>query len=234
MGLNLKINRIIFSTVKKIMNGEMNKIAPQLVRQIAGRAGRSTKDGYVSAFKSDDLEYIKDCLKNGTQYLKEDVNEEPILVTDDYIFKPNEKLIEKACLFPPISIVLKLSEEMKIEFKRNKDNSVTLFEILNLFDNFSSSNNIYFIKNLKKTIKTAKFLQDVKAPINLHYTFVLAPCKSKVFCLEYLKKYFKEFVELDKVEIPQSLLVDRNKYSSRNVPAEEMVELQNMYNCILF
>ena len=139
MGLNLNINRIIFSTVEKISSGILSKIAPQLVRQIAGRAGRSTKDGYVNAFKSEDLKYIKECLDNGTQYTEDDINPEPILVTGNYTFKNNEKLIHKACLFPPISIVLKIAEEMNKELQRNEENLVSLIEVLNLFESFSNS-----------------------------------------------------------------------------------------------
>ena len=123
---------------------------------------------------------------------------------------------------------------MNKELHRTEENSVSLIEVLNLFESFSSSNNIYFIKNLKKTLKTANFLRDIKAPINLHYSFVLSPCKTKEYCLEYLKKYFKDFVELKRVEIPESLLVNKAKYSGRNVSPLEMIELQKIHNCIVY
>src|SRR5690349_15324698 len=101
MGLNLKINRIIFSTIYKISRGDRTKVLPQYIRQIAGRAGRSNTDGFVTAFYRDDLEYVRDCLNKGTIYSDQDVIEEPIKVTPDHIFKPNEAAIKQACLFPP-------------------------------------------------------------------------------------------------------------------------------------
>jgi ATP-dependent RNA helicase SUPV3L1/SUV3 len=61
MGLNLKINRIIFSTTRKYKQKakDFEKLTESEVKQIAGRAGRSESTGYVSAFNPEDLEYVK-------------------------------------------------------------------------------------------------------------------------------------------------------------------------------
>lgn len=88
MGLNLKIDRIIFSTHKKFNGRSKAQLEPPHVKQIAGRAGRfkvapvkdsnseSTNDnsksesiGYVSAFDSGTLDYIRKCLVSRTKML---------------------------------------------------------------------------------------------------------------------------------------------------------------------
>ena len=51
MGLNLNISRIVFSSVTKSSKGTVRPITKYEIKQIAGRAGRSTTDGFVTAFK---------------------------------------------------------------------------------------------------------------------------------------------------------------------------------------
>ena len=67
MGLNLKIKRIIFQTVRKFDGKEMTNLTVSSVKQIAGRAGRYSEThgmqtGYVSALTSRDLMYIKQAM----------------------------------------------------------------------------------------------------------------------------------------------------------------------------
>jgi ATP-dependent RNA helicase SUPV3L1/SUV3 len=88
MGLNLKIDRVLFSTHKKFDGHQNTKIEPPQVKQIAGRAGRfkiaptkglpipeggetdsSPSVGYVSAFDDKTLRYVKQCLDQPTQML---------------------------------------------------------------------------------------------------------------------------------------------------------------------
>ena len=66
MGLNLNIKRIIFSTLYKNKgNGFKEKLTDHEIKQIAGRAGRNFKNGFVTAFKSKDLQYLRKVLKGG-------------------------------------------------------------------------------------------------------------------------------------------------------------------------
>ena len=55
MGMNLNINRIIFSAIEKSIRGERCLLETFDVRQIAGRAGRFNKDGYVNSFSNKNL-----------------------------------------------------------------------------------------------------------------------------------------------------------------------------------
>ena len=52
MGLNLNIQRVIFSTlVKTVKRGKRDQIDDYTIKQIGGRAGRYTQDGLITAFK---------------------------------------------------------------------------------------------------------------------------------------------------------------------------------------
>ena len=46
MGLNLNIQRVIFSTIEKtVRRGKKEKLDEYTIKQIGGRAGRYTQDG---------------------------------------------------------------------------------------------------------------------------------------------------------------------------------------------
>jgi ATP-dependent RNA helicase SUPV3L1/SUV3 len=56
MGLNLNIQRVIFSSLEKTLRrGKRGKIDEHTLKQIAGRAGRYTQDGLITAFSQSDL-----------------------------------------------------------------------------------------------------------------------------------------------------------------------------------
>lgn len=64
MGLNLKIKRIVFFTVKKFNGSETVPLSVSATKQIAGRAGRFSKDvgeleGFVTTFMPRDLKFLK-------------------------------------------------------------------------------------------------------------------------------------------------------------------------------
>lgn len=65
MGLNLKINRIIFSSLQKL-NKDRKKthIADHEIRQIGGRAGRYKENGSIACMKSSDLFLVKSAFKD--------------------------------------------------------------------------------------------------------------------------------------------------------------------------
>lgn len=70
MGLNLPISRIIFVDSEKFNGVETTRPDSQLVKQIAGRAGRFGKfeNGYVTALDEDNLSYIRKCLEKKNKY----------------------------------------------------------------------------------------------------------------------------------------------------------------------
>jgi ATP-dependent RNA helicase SUPV3L1/SUV3 len=65
MGLNLPIERVVFTTATKFNGIEEEEISPALARQIAGRAGRYGihEAGYVAGFDDDTHHVIKEILR---------------------------------------------------------------------------------------------------------------------------------------------------------------------------
>lgn len=70
MGLNLPIRRIIFLDEEKYNGVSKTRPDPQLIKQIAGRAGRYGKfeEGFVSSTSHEFKEYIKKCLSTDRKF----------------------------------------------------------------------------------------------------------------------------------------------------------------------
>lgn len=233
MGLNLEINRIIFSSVSKFKSGLLEK---SLVKQIAGRAGRSSKDGYVAAMWERDLDHIKDCLgdtvKKGEIPTDFDAPEE--ILDDFFDFSENQKEIKKACLFPAIQDVLNIASKLQEEFNNLNKNKVSIYDVFLQFDIHSNSNDLYFIKQLKKILKVAYILKDVDSTIEHQFSFVMTPCKTKEICLNTLKQFFIEFKDGNGIVlIPENLCINKKDFLNRKVSVNEIMELQDKNNCKL-
>ncbi|RCK55123.1 ATP-dependent RNA helicase SUV3, mitochondrial [Candida viswanathii] len=75
MGLNLKINRIVFSGISKFDGTAMSNLTVLEVRQIAGRAGRyshengGATEGFVTALQRQSLAYINECMNRPVEPL---------------------------------------------------------------------------------------------------------------------------------------------------------------------
>eukprot|EP01017_Pseudomicrothorax_dubius_P040859 TRINITY_DN6474_c0_g1_i10.p2 TRINITY_DN6474_c0_g1~~TRINITY_DN6474_c0_g1_i10.p2 ORF type:complete len:319 (-),score=95.03 TRINITY_DN6474_c0_g1_i10:919-1875(-) len=64
MGLNLRIKRIIFHTLRRMTaSGETKVIDDYEIKQIAGRAGRFMEDGQVLCMRKDDLVIVRKALR---------------------------------------------------------------------------------------------------------------------------------------------------------------------------
>jgi len=234
MGLNLNINRIIFSNCSKQHSNRTN-IAASLLKQIAGRAGRSSRDGFVTAFREADLQYIRDCLGNSVAkgQIPTDFAAPPEKLDISYEFSEKERLITKACLFPKISDVLEIANKLNKEFETLDNKKVCLYDVFMQFELHSNSNDLYFIKDLKKALKTSYVLRETETAIEVQYNFVMAPCKTKENCVKYLKRWFEEFKNgVGIVKIPQEFHVEKHKYYNRQVSLDEIIDLQDKHNCI--
>lgn len=73
MGLNLKINRVIFTTTQKY-NGKRNiTLSDSSIKQIGGRAGRfgvGESEGHITAISKDELMVVKKAIDAPVTYLK--------------------------------------------------------------------------------------------------------------------------------------------------------------------
>ncbi len=86
MGLNLNIKRIIFfETSKTVRNQVSRKLTEFECRQIAGRAGRSSETGFVTAINEVDLFYIRKCF-TGVIHQKQEryISEQVVFDSDKY------------------------------------------------------------------------------------------------------------------------------------------------------
>lgn len=69
MGINLNIDRVIFSTITDIGGSKRrmthsHQLMDHEILQVAGRAGRFLKEGRVTAFEKNDLNVIRLAIKN--------------------------------------------------------------------------------------------------------------------------------------------------------------------------
>lgn len=64
MGLNLKIKRLIFTTLMKNTSENRAIIDNNEIKQIAGRSGRYMENGKIACMRVNDLYIVKDALKN--------------------------------------------------------------------------------------------------------------------------------------------------------------------------
>lgn len=231
MGLNLKINRIIFSEVEK---SKFGRIPKTLVKQIAGRAGRSTSDGYVSAMYPKDLEYIRECLGNTVSKgeTPTDFDAPAELLDENYKFTTSQTEIKKACLFPTINDVIKIAKKLQVEFNNLNNKPVSLYDVFLQFDIHSNSNELYFIRNLKEKLKISYVLKDIESSIKYQYLFVMSANRPKEMIVTYLKKFFEDFNNSKGIVlIPEDLYIKKYNYVNRIVTFDEIVDLQDKMQC---
>lgn len=246
MGLNLPINRVIFSTLKKY-DGSSNRILKTIeVKQIAGRAGRANIDGFTTVLDSSNeySVFIETCLN-----IKENnITNFPIMPNSWHvsrikdILKTNsiEEILEvfpKLCnnknfhssikedILSIASIIdkkLKIPAEEKLKFcltpvDMNSNQQVEIF--LDIIDNV-------FVKNLKITYNNNFDLYE-KSYKDLEYAEQELKCIS-IFC--YLAKFTDNISLVNISNIKQRL----NNFIMRallkvNVP-EDYINYRDYYD----
>jgi hypothetical protein len=204
------------------------------LKQIAGRAGRSSSDGYVTALYPKDLEFIRKVLGNSVRKGKTptDFNAPPEIVDDNFKFSSEQMQIGKACLFPTISDVINIANKLQVEFNKINNNKVSLYDVFLQFDIHSNSNNLYFIIDLKERMKAAYVLRDIDSSYNDQFAFVMTPSKTKDYNLKFLRKFFIEFNNKSgKVLIPEELYINKLNFVNRVVKMHEINDLQTKLTC---
>lgn len=108
LGMNLNINRIIFTTLRKTGHaGRFKQLNANEVAQIAGRAGRYTRHGAVSSFESQDLRIIKKDVEKFKKHVRLINGKQSNIISSKEIdlkrieFSKENSEISKACIFPP-------------------------------------------------------------------------------------------------------------------------------------
>jgi len=63
MGLNLSINRIVFTQIEKFDGQKRRLLSSSEIKQIGGRAGRGDANGIITCLDPKDLSHIHQCIK---------------------------------------------------------------------------------------------------------------------------------------------------------------------------
>ncbi|KAI5957543.1 SUV3 [Candida theae] len=224
MGLNLKINRIVFSGINKFNGSEVENLTTSQVKQIAGRAGRfsadhGSKEGLVTALQRASLLYIRECL------------ETPI------------SELEKACLWPT-DLVWKY---YMTNHSTESPLSETLSHFISSTSNFKSD--LYFLADLEvktgilEIISKDKVLKNMsvddqltlsETPVSIHGPM------NKELVIPTVKKFFKNIVERSCKTVFDFGFLNLQLLSAKpllnkniKVPLGNVEELESMHKLIL-
>jgi ATP-dependent RNA helicase SUPV3L1/SUV3 len=124
MGLNLNIQRVIFSTVEKTMNRSKQRLEPHTVKQIGGRAGRYTQDGQVTAFAHADLQHIRRCIGANEKSQRDDQKEPGVVVDVD---ESDEE--ESQNVADTLQQMIDRTRELKFDESEDEEEDGVLLEI---------------------------------------------------------------------------------------------------------
>lgn len=159
MGLNLKIKRIVFWSTTKFNGSDMVDLSVSATKQIAGRAGRYSPDGgelegFVTAFKKRDLQYIQRAMKKS--------------VSD----------IEQACIWPPFEFWIHYLSSFRspilfAEGVKRFEQEAWKYRMKNYFlsdfDHQSQILNLLVRNKLHETITIEDQLKLSLVPLNLNF-----------------------------------------------------------------
>lgn len=176
MGLNLNINRIIFHSILRYDGKNKVKISETEVKQIAGRAGRSTKNGKVTAVNKSDHQYIKEIIDKANE---ENLNKEIYQNS-----KANQNY--KAYIFFTINSILELSEEFKRLLNKHDIRFSEILKYLKHHNNFFD-NNLFILNDLDKYYEFAQLISNIEGlKIRDEFVFASSPARIREITI---KKY---------------------------------------------
>ncbi|KAI9910882.1 hypothetical protein PsorP6_010482 [Peronosclerospora sorghi] len=148
MGLNLNIKRVVFATVEKYsgQRGGMVTISPSLVKQIAGRAGRSNSafaSGEATCLTHADLNYVR------TAY-----EEACVPLPSAGLFPSSEQMEDFASQFPGVSDLADLVDKYVMLARLDGD---------------------YFMCNAEDMKDAATLLRETHLALSDRFTFCMSP-----------------------------------------------------------
>lgn len=145
MGLNLNIERIVFSATKKFNGYEFTDLTPSHMKQIAGRAGRFKSKfqvGYITAL-------------------------EQSLMTDmKYLMEEPTQMIKKAGVLPSFAQLELLSVALP---------GKSLLSLLDIFELLIQLDRNYFMCDVERMKIVAQELGDIPLTLHESYLFSIAP-----------------------------------------------------------
>lgn len=171
MGLNLKINRIVFDKVLKFDGKKFNLLTASQTKQIGGRAGRYSKvhgesEGFVTAMRRDDLKFITRMMKKPIPDI-----EKAIIWPTDIVWKHYMTKFEKGTPF--FQILLQFVKDIK--------NSNLSFYEINEIDARAEILKIFMEEDLYKRTTVQDQLTLSLAPVNLDISATVKQIAIKLF-----------------------------------------------------
>lgn len=142
MGLNLKINRVIFTTTQKFNGSKNVSLTSSNIKQIGGRAGRfgigGESVGHITAISKDELENVTKGIEREVKYINKAI-----------LWPPEDLWIKYYSMFAPetdlVTIYRRFEEDLKIKNMTKADKS----------DDFT-------VQSLKDKLMTAGFFKTEK------------------------------------------------------------------------
>ncbi|KCV70091.1 hypothetical protein H696_03553 [Fonticula alba] len=166
MGLNLNIRRIIFSTLLKFDGTTNVPLSTSHIKQIAGRAGRSSSDwdiGYVTSFSPEDLPVIKKALKTELESAQR-AGLTPV----------DEQIINVASIYPELP----------------------LSSLVSLLLSTVQTDSNYFVCDTKELLQLADVIQPVPLTLEERLLFVRAPISASSDSVVFaLKRFAEQYAE---------------------------------------
>lgn len=202
MGLNMPIQRIIFTDTTKFNGKEIADIPLDLVHQIAGRAGRFgfTEEGHVTAMNAEDLAWIKEQLASKI----------PALATKGFYVAPTIQQLE--------------------DMRRGMGSQTDLATLLGRFQDFANSEDRFFIPpDLSDQIQRAKWIQKhQKLSLEEQFFFTLVPSPINNEWLEHqLKLWVNNYVNgkiMAGLDITHALS-SFDHFQTKNYPSKDQAQL---------
>lgn len=182
MGLNLKINRVVFTTTKKY-NGKQNvTLTNSNIKQIGGRAGRfgiGNGEGHITAVSKDELQVIKRAIDAPVDYL-----EKATLWPPDGLWVKFYSMFQDSDVL--VSMYRRFEKDLAMHYKRNK-NSNNDFEIQSIEEKKKVAQ--FFVKN---KLANKFFINDQLRCIACPTTLTSSPNRALKYVTDDL---FKQFME---------------------------------------
>lgn len=204
MGLNLPIRRVVFADEMKFDGKELSKPDSQLIKQIAGRAGRFGKfeAGYVTAMNDSMLSYVKKCM------------------TEDRTFDATKYKFQVS---PNIKAIEMIAQSLK---------TVNIVEVLHDLRDIINYDSKFTMMNLDSMIEVSQHVNR-KLDLGVKYIYCCAPINTKsdfdkIQIEKWTRSHFKgKTIQLS--DIPKSKSIEGKKEQDKLWYLENEVKLLTVY-----
>ena len=231
MGLNLRINRIIFTSLQKNQKNNLVSLDNYSIRQISGRAGRFKTNGKVNCMNPKDKWSLREALTEGIPKRKFGKDFQRENKKDFHKEFEKKSQIKKGGLFPMYEQFEKFHSYYKLTFGSKEKVSV----VFRKFVAICLLERNYFLSDFSSFYTLLDSLEPVSLSMEDQYIFALAPVslgKNKSETLTCFLHFATDFKDFNNVSIPEQWFF---------TPEEEYFEqtsnihwLEHLYHGFLF